>query len=95
MRAEGIRELPPSYDPLKQTGDHPAKGNESTKREKDHAKQVRTQWRRSAGASGMRVTREHFARIANEAEVLMDDTGGRETGIHGYRMECRKGAEGK
>lgn len=68
MKKERIRQLQIDYQPLKLTSDHPVRGAERRRIEGYHVKLVLTQWRRAAGAAGIRSTREHFARLVQEGE---------------------------
>lgn len=60
MNRERIKQLPPSCDPIRLKADHTVQGAERAKQETEHGKQVYTQWRRSAGMSGLGATRDHF-----------------------------------
>lgn len=71
MKREKIQRLPPSYISLKLTTDHLARVEELRRLEINHMKQVCLQWRRPAGASGLRATREHFATLVVKAEKIV------------------------
>lgn len=72
MQKERIKELPPSYDAMRLTADHPARGEETEMIEAAHGRQVCMQGRRSAGASGMRAMSGHFAKLATLAEKRLE-----------------------
>lgn len=68
MRKERIVRLPASYESLKLTADHLARGKERKRLEANIAGQFVLQSRRSAWEAGLKTTREHFAKMACEVE---------------------------
>lgn len=76
MRRHRVRELPSTYGPMKLILDHSACGKDLRRVESEdlrslemaHARKVRIQWCRVAGASSLRVTRAHFTNLAGKED---------------------------
>lgn len=69
MHSEGTKRVPPSYDPLQLTQEHPARLEHRRKLQAEHVRQVKAQWKRSAEAAGLTATRTHFVALVRQLEA--------------------------